>query len=117
MPVYVFFSFSIVLHDTCSLARRFKVTWTGNNGIAIISGSVSAACDRLSIRECNCGQTDISSCLHAFAYSCDPQAVARTHRQCSVITGVGLIGLLKSYILRFSYILFSFGFFLHHSYH
>lgn len=37
-----------------------------NNRTAIISDSVNAAYNRLSIRECNCGQTDISLCLHAF---------------------------------------------------
>jgi len=39
------------------------VTRSANNGTAIISAD--AACDRLSIRECKCGQTDI-----IFVFTC-----------------------------------------------
>lgn len=85
-----FFSL-IVLQDCCSLLRWFKVTWSDNNGTVIISDSVNAEnCDRLSIGERNCGQTDISLCLHAFAHSSDPDSVARDCRQTTAVLPLGL---------------------------
>lgn len=55
----------------------------------IICDAVNAACDRLSIGECICGQTDISSCLHALAHSCDPDVVARDRRQTGAVSSLG----------------------------
>lgn len=98
-----FFSL-IVLQDCCSLLRWFKVTWSDNNGTVIISDSVNAEnCDRLSIGERNCGQTDISLCLHAFAHSSDPDSVARDCRQTTAVLPLGLDSWLLNRSLTYWY--------------
>ena len=53
MCVFVFLN-PFVFLNCSSLVMWFKVTWS-----ALISDSVNAACDRLSIEEWNCGQTPL----------------------------------------------------------
>lgn len=65
--------------------------WHGTVTIGLLSNlTLSVLLDWLSVGECHCGQTDISSCLHAFTHSCDPDGVACNHRQSTAVLSLGL---------------------------
>ena len=74
------------------MARQFKVTWSGNNGTAIISESMLLVID---YQLENVTMVKLT-CL------CDPDAVARDHRQTNAVLSLGWV-LVTYWVFLFSF--------------